>query len=106
MFQLEISEDNITNCTVAVSWCLDQSVIDKLASGKIADPQVVICVAPVDRGAHAAPDAHQRKFPSARTRNRARREGRGTRFPRLQTRQDRQGNGPPRLPLLLVRPRR
>jgi hypothetical protein len=48
MFQLQLADPDVTNGTVAVSWCLDQEVLKELADLKISDPQVVICVAPVD----------------------------------------------------------
>ena len=48
MFQLQVADADVTNGTIAVSWCLDHELLKDLADQKITDPQVVICVAPVD----------------------------------------------------------
>ena len=48
MFQLQLADADVTNGTIAVSWCLDQEILKELADEKVIDPQVIICVAPVD----------------------------------------------------------
>lgn len=48
MFQLQISNSDITNGTIGISWCLDHEIINELAQLKLTDPQVVICVSPID----------------------------------------------------------
>jgi hypothetical protein len=48
MFQLQIADTDVTNGSIAVSWCLDQEMLKKLADAGVVDPQVVICVAPAD----------------------------------------------------------
>jgi hypothetical protein len=49
MFQLQIADADVTNGTIAVSWCLDQEILKELADKQITDPHVVICVAPTDK---------------------------------------------------------
>lgn len=48
MFQLQLADPDVTNGTIAVSWCLDHEILKELADEKVSDPQVVIVVAPVD----------------------------------------------------------
>ena len=48
MFQLQLADADVTNGTIAVSWCLDHEMLKELADKKISDPQVVIVVSPVD----------------------------------------------------------
>lgn len=48
MFQLQVSETDVTNGTIAVSWCLDHEMLNELAKHNVVDPQVIICVAPVN----------------------------------------------------------
>ena len=48
MFQLQVADTDVTNGTIAVSWCLDHEMLKDLAEEKLVDPQVVIVVAPVD----------------------------------------------------------
>src|SRR5271166_3039921 len=48
MFQLQISDTDATSGSIPVSWCLDEETIKELADKKIANPQVVICVSPVN----------------------------------------------------------
>jgi hypothetical protein len=48
MFQLQIADADVTNGTIAVSWCLDEEILKELADKQVQDPHVVICVAPQD----------------------------------------------------------
>lgn len=48
MFQLQLADPDVTNGTIAVSWCLDHEMLKELADEKVSDPQVIIVVAPVD----------------------------------------------------------
>lgn len=49
MFQLQLGDTDVTNGTIAVTWCLDQDTLNDLVANNITDPQVVICVAPVEK---------------------------------------------------------
>lgn len=46
MFQLQIADLDATSGSIPVSWCLDEETINMMAKEKVANPQVVICVAP------------------------------------------------------------
>lgn len=46
MLQLQIADANISGGSVAVSWCLDHEVLNALAEQGLADPQVIVVVAP------------------------------------------------------------
>lgn len=47
MFELKISDNDVTGGSIAVSWSIDPQLIKELADKNVADPQVVICVTPV-----------------------------------------------------------
>lgn len=53
MFQLQLSNTDVTSGTVALSWCLDLEAIKHLSDTKNTDPQVVICISPVE-GYHSS----------------------------------------------------
>lgn len=46
MIKLFISDNDVTNGTIAITWCVSHETLDKLSKREILDPQVVICVAP------------------------------------------------------------
>jgi hypothetical protein len=48
MFQLQISDVDATSGSIPVSWCLDAETLKLLADEKVRDPQIIICVAPVN----------------------------------------------------------
>lgn len=48
MFELKIADRDVSGGSIAVTWCVDQELIKQLADASVADPQVVICVAPAD----------------------------------------------------------
>lgn len=47
MFELHVSDNDVTGGSIGVTWCLDKELINELASRGIKDPQVVLIVAPV-----------------------------------------------------------
>lgn len=51
MFQLKVVDTDVSNGSVAVSWCLDAELIKYLVDQELVDPQVVIVVAPVNYNA-------------------------------------------------------
>lgn len=48
MLELKLAGNDVTNGNVAVAWCVDQETLKYLSDKKVADPQVVIVVAPVN----------------------------------------------------------
>lgn len=48
MFQIQVSDSDATNGSVAVSWCIDSDTLENLRHSKTRDPVVVLCVAPAD----------------------------------------------------------
>lgn len=48
MLQLQVANTDVTNGNLAVAWCVDAEVLKELAEKEIADPQVVIVVAPTE----------------------------------------------------------
>lgn len=46
MIELQVANNDITNGTIAVSWCVDQNVLNDLGSKNVQDPQMIIVVAP------------------------------------------------------------
>lgn len=58
MFQLQLASTDVTNGNLAVAWCVDQQLLQQLATLEIKDPQVVIVVAPQD---HYHPSKEYRK---------------------------------------------
>ncbi len=46
MLELKVADSDVTGGNIAVSWCVDHELIKQLADSGIADPQLVICVAP------------------------------------------------------------
>lgn len=46
MFELHISDDDITGGSVAVTWCVSKETLEHLDNRGIKNPQVVLCTAP------------------------------------------------------------
>lgn len=47
MFELHVSDNDVTGGSIGVTWCVDKEVINELANSGVKDPQVVLVVAPV-----------------------------------------------------------
>jgi hypothetical protein len=52
MFDLKLTSSEISGSTCAVSWCVDEETLKYLSDNKVADPQVVLVVAPEGRQYH------------------------------------------------------
>lgn len=48
MFEIKVSDVDVSAGSIPVSWCLDMETIAKLSEDKVKDPQVVIITAPVN----------------------------------------------------------
>lgn len=48
MIELHVSDTDVTTGNIAISWCVDQGLLDFLASSEVNDPQLVICISPED----------------------------------------------------------
>lgn len=46
MFEIHISDTDVTAGSIQVSWCLDKELIKELTDADCKDPMVVLCVAP------------------------------------------------------------
>lgn len=54
MFDLKLTSAELNDSTAQVSWCVDQETLKYLSDNNIADPQVVIVVAPEGRRYHSS----------------------------------------------------
>lgn len=52
MFEIKATTNEVSDGTLAISWCVDAETIKYLSDNKISDPQVVIVVAPQGRSYH------------------------------------------------------
>lgn len=46
MIELFVSDNDATNGTIAVTWCVSHETLDLLAKEKVVDPQIIIVVSP------------------------------------------------------------
>lgn len=58
MFELHISDKDVTSGTVPISWCLDKELLAKLAKRHIIEPMLVIVIAPT-KGYHPSKEVRK-----------------------------------------------